>query len=82
MEKTHQLILKNDNKNSFPKIVASLIRFCNHDIIQANQCANIAHNNKQCQIKVGQYIDMLDLKLQFDSKEIITEIQEYADRTI
>ena len=40
-----QLRLKNDNKNSYDYVMAVLIKVCYHELIQAEQCAIITHNN-------------------------------------
>jgi ATP-dependent Clp protease adaptor protein ClpS len=57
-----KLILHNDDRNSFPKVMASLIRFCDHLPMQAEQCVLIAHNAGKCSIMTGDYIELLDIK--------------------
>lgn len=76
--KTHKLVIYNDNVNSYQYIMASLIRFCKHEPIQAEQCAFIAHNKGNCSVKSGNFLEMYDLKNTFDNLDIKTEIQEYA----
>lgn len=75
--KTHKLTMYNDDVNSYGYIMAYLIRFCKHDPIQAEQCANIAHNNGKCNIKLGTFIDMFELHSTFEDGNIKTEIEEY-----
>jgi ATP-dependent Clp protease adaptor protein ClpS len=55
---THKLIIHNDNKHDYSYVMACLIRFCNHDPIQAEQCVLIAHNIGKCNIKNGSWYDM------------------------
>jgi ATP-dependent Clp protease adaptor protein ClpS len=62
LEKTHRLILKNDNEHDFMYVIASLIKFCNHERNQAEQCAIITHNNGKCDISSGDIIDMMELQ--------------------
>ncbi len=48
------LILYNDDVNSFEHVANLLIKYCNHQPMQAEQCAWIVHNNGKCQIKRGE----------------------------
>jgi ATP-dependent Clp protease adaptor protein ClpS len=59
--------------------MASLIRFCKHEPIQAEQCAVIAHNKGKCSVKSGDFMDMFELKNTFDGLDIKSEIEEYAN---
>jgi ATP-dependent Clp protease adaptor protein ClpS len=59
--------------------MACLIRVCDHERLQAEQCAIVAHNNGKCQVKSGDYLDMYDLKSTLDDLDIISEIEEYAE---
>ncbi len=45
------LIIYNDDVNSFDHVIDSLIKICNHDPIQAEQCTTIIHYNGKCQVK-------------------------------
>ena len=49
--KTHKLVLYNDHTNDFLYVTACLIRYCNHEPTQAEQCAIIAHNSGKCSVK-------------------------------
>lgn len=69
--------MHNDDVHNFQYIMACLIRFCNHDPIQAEQCALIAHNTGQCSIKSGDFNEMFDLKSSFNDLAIKTEIEVY-----
>ena len=76
--KTHKLVIYNDHVNSYQYIMASLIRFCKHEPIQAEQCAIIAHKKGTCPVKSGDFMKMLELKPTLDQLDIKAEIQEYA----
>ena len=71
-----KLVLFNDEENSYLKIKASLIRFCDHEHIQAEQCAVIAHNNGQVIIKEGDFMDLLKMKNKFEKYNINVELTE------
>ena len=47
----HTLILFNDNHNSFDHVIESLVEVCGHDVVQAEQCALIAHHKGSCEVK-------------------------------
>lgn len=36
---THSIILYNDDFNTFDHVISCLIQICNHELIQAEQCA-------------------------------------------
>jgi ATP-dependent Clp protease adaptor protein ClpS len=50
-----ELILFNDDFNTFDFVIESLIDVCGHDPIQAEQCALIAHFNGKCGIMTGSF---------------------------
>jgi len=54
----YQIVIFNDNVNSFGHVIGSLIEICNHTHIQAEQCAHIIHNNGKCSVKTGEYPDL------------------------
>ncbi|MBL6591295.1 MAG: ATP-dependent Clp protease adaptor ClpS [Flavobacteriaceae bacterium] len=56
----HQIILYNDDVNTFDHVIESLIKFCDHTTIQAEQCTLIVHYKGKCSVKSG---TLFDLKL-------------------
>ncbi len=55
VSKENQLILYNDDVNTFDWVIESLIAICRHDRNQAEQCSIIIHNNGKCSVKEGQF---------------------------
>ena len=51
----HQLILFNDDVNTFDHVIESLVEICRHDPLQAEQCAHIVHYKGKCAVKNGDY---------------------------
>jgi len=47
------LILHNDDFNTFDYVIESLIEICDHDFVQAEQCALITHHKGKCDVKKG-----------------------------
>ena len=54
----HQIILHNDDVNTFDWVIDSLIDICEHTALQAEQCALIVHHNGKCDVKTGEYSDL------------------------
>jgi ATP-dependent Clp protease adaptor protein ClpS len=51
---TNDLVIYNDDYNSFDHVINSLVKVCKHESIQAEQCTNIIHNNGKCAVKKGE----------------------------
>ncbi len=57
------LVLFNDDHNTFDFVIKSLIEVCKHDTEQAEQCALITHLKGKCAINNGTWYE---LKPQYD----------------
>ena len=53
VDKENQIILYNDEVNTFDWVIESLISICDHDRMQAEQCSLIVHHNGRCSVKEG-----------------------------
>ncbi|TNE56297.1 MAG: ATP-dependent Clp protease adaptor ClpS [Bacteroidetes bacterium] len=49
------LIVYNDDVNTFDHVIESLIKVCRHESEQAEQCTWIIHFNGKCQVKRGSF---------------------------
>lgn len=54
----HELILYNDEFNSFDHVIDCLVRYCEHDELQAEQCSLIVHYKGKCAVKKGSFDDL------------------------
>ena len=54
-EATKALILYNDDVNTFEFVAESLIKVCEHDALQAEQCAYLVHYTGKCVVKNGTF---------------------------
>lgn len=68
------LILYNDDFNSFDFIIESLIEVCGHDFLQAENCAMIAHYKGRCKIKKGTIDILRPIYVEMTSRQITVEI--------
>jgi len=57
-ESLHELILHNDDVNTFDFVIESLVKVCGHDYIQAEQCAVIVHFKGKCTVKNGTWEEL------------------------
>jgi ATP-dependent Clp protease adaptor protein ClpS len=49
----NEIIVYNDDVNTFDHVIETLIRVCNHTPEQAEQCSLIVHYNGKCTVKTG-----------------------------
>jgi ATP-dependent Clp protease adaptor protein ClpS len=49
------LVVFNDDINTFDHVIESLVKVCKHDVIQAEQCTFIIHYKGKCDVKKGHY---------------------------
>ena len=56
-----ELILYNDDVNTFDFVIRTLIEVCTHEPEQAEQCAMIAHHNGECMVRTGDYYELKPL---------------------
>ncbi len=58
VEESHNLIVWNDDVNTFDWVIESLVDICNHETVQAEQCALIIHHKGKCGVKKGSFDDL------------------------
>lgn len=56
--KEHQIVLHNDDVNTFDHVIRCLIRICDQTAEQAEQCAYLVHYHGKCVVKTGAYEDL------------------------
>ena len=49
----NEIILYNDDVNTFDHVIDTLVRVCKHDDLQAEQCALLVHYKGKCTVKTG-----------------------------
>ena len=54
----HEIILYNDDVNTFDHVINTLIYACDHEENQAHQCALLVHYKGKCSVKSGDYKDL------------------------
>ena len=54
----HEIILYNDDVNTFDHVINTLIYACEHTPEQAEQCSIIVHFKGKCGVKTGTYEEL------------------------
>jgi ATP-dependent Clp protease adaptor protein ClpS len=57
-QKNNEIVLYNDDVNTFDHVIETLIYACDHTPIQAEQCAWIVHYKGKCTVKTGVYEEL------------------------
>ncbi len=61
VSKNHEIVLHNDDINTFDFVIESLVGVCEHTYEQAEQCTILVHYKGKCTVKTG---DLKKLKPQ------------------
>ncbi len=57
----HQIILYNDDVNTFQHVIETLVKVCKHTYQQAEQCAYIVHFSGKCVVKTGSIEELVPI---------------------
>ncbi len=57
-QKNHEIVLFNDDHNTFDHVIECLIAACDHTAEQAEQCAVLVHYKGKCTVKTGAFTDL------------------------
>lgn len=58
VDQNHQIVLYNDDVNTFDHVIEMLVQICNHTTIQAEQCAILVHYKGKCTVKTGSFEEL------------------------
>jgi ATP-dependent Clp protease adaptor protein ClpS len=70
----NEIVLYNDDVNTFDHVIETLIRVCSHTSEQAEQCALIVHYNGKCTVKTGSLKELTPQCLQLLEAGLSAEI--------
>lgn len=69
------LVLYNDDYNTFDFVIDSLIEVCDHDPITAEQCTLIVHYKGKCTIKSGVLEELKPLRKEMTNRGLTVSIK-------
>ena len=68
------VVLFNDNHNTFDHVIDCLINTCGHDALQAEQCAMIVHFKGKRTVKTGSYDELAPIHKSLTEKDLTVEL--------
>ncbi len=54
----HEIVLHNDEVNTFDFVIDALIDVCEHTLVQAEQCTLLVHYKGKASVKTGSFNDL------------------------
>jgi len=69
------LVLYNDDFNTFDWVIESLMDVCKHEELQAEQCAFIVHFKGKCDVKSGDFSTLEPLHRELSNRNLTCEIE-------
>ena len=73
-DREYEIILYNDDVNTFDHVIQTLISVCEHTAQQAEQCAMIVHFNGKCNVKSGSYDELEPIHQLLSEKDLTVEL--------
>ena len=67
-KKKANLVLHNDDVNTFDYVMEILVEICDHSMTQAEQCATITHFKGKCEVRSGSASEMKELRYKLISR--------------
>ena len=69
------IVLYNDDVNTFDFVIKQLVKYCKHRHLQAEQCAFLVHYTGKCQVKSGTYDELEPVCSALLNKGLTVEIE-------
>lgn len=70
----HELVVFNDDFNTFDHVIDTLIKICKHTPEQAEQCTWLIHYKGKCTVKFGTFEDLVPMRQGICERGISAEI--------
>lgn len=70
----HNLVVFNDDVNSFDHVIATLIDVCAHTPEQAEQCTLLIHYKGKCSVKNGSWEELVPMRNEICRRGINAEV--------
>ncbi len=74
---SHQLVVYNDEVNSFDYVIITLMEVCEHSPEQAEQCTLQIHFRGKCSVKSGGFDELVSMRNEICRRGISAEIESY-----
>jgi len=74
LSKSYEIILFNDDVNTFDYVINKLVTICGQTIEQAEQCTYIVHYSGKCSVKTGTFEKLKPMCLKLLDSGLTAEI--------
>jgi ATP-dependent Clp protease adaptor protein ClpS len=74
-QKELNVVLYNDDVNSFDFVINSLIEVCDHEPLQAEQCTILVHYKGKCDVKRGSFADLRPIRNELTNRGLSATIE-------
>jgi len=71
---SNELVVFNDDVNTFEHVINTLVKVCGHTIEQAEQCTMLVHYKGKCSVKVGTFEELKPMRQGVCDRGISAEI--------
>lgn len=75
LDKQKNLVLFNDDFNSFDFVIETLIDVCGHSVEQAETCTWIVHYKGKCAVKSGSTNELKPVYQEFSNRNLTASIE-------
>lgn len=69
------LVVYNDDVNTFDHVIETLIKVCGHTVEQAEQCTWLIHYKGKCTVKVGTFDELKGMCTNLHQKDLSADIE-------
>lgn len=69
------LVVYNDDVNTFEHVIQTLIEVCKHNPLQAEQCTLLIHYKGKCAVKEGMFEELIPYRTAICDRGIQCEIE-------
>ena len=74
LSKSYEIILFNDDVNTFDYVINKLVTICGQTLEQAEQCTYIVHYSGKCSVKTGSFEELKPMCLKLLDSGLTAEI--------
>lgn len=74
-EDIKDLVVYNDEVNTFDHVITTLVKVCSHTAEQAEQCTLLIHYKGKCSVKKGSFTELLPMRQGIVDAGINAEIE-------
>lgn len=75
LDNGNEVVLYNDDHNTFDFVIITLMELCDHDEVQAEQCAVEVHFRGKCSVKRGSEKEMLAISREMNRRGLSSVVE-------